>query len=144
MGHIHKYSMQSWVVVVLVVGGKSADFIYCCCWAVVVRYVVGRCSQTLYWYQRQIQKWLLEWLWGSTWARHCCAPTWTKALTTTVRSKKHAALRNQLAAYLRLHPRHHTSRWRWSQRWSRERVTGLNVKGGGGVIHLTVDRCNRL
>lgn len=38
---------------------------------------------------------LLEWLWGSTWARHRCAPTYTKTLTMTV-SPKHIALRNQL------------------------------------------------
>lgn len=53
-----------------------------------------RCSQTIYWYQRQFFFFflkmcvLLEWLWGSTWARHRCAPTYTKALTMTVSPKK--------------------------------------------------------
>lgn len=38
---------------------------------------------------------LLEWLWGSTWAWHRCAPTYTKALTMRV-NPKHIGQRNHL------------------------------------------------
>lgn len=39
MGHMHKYIMHC-------CKKQSADFIYCCCWAVIVRYVVGPSSFT--------------------------------------------------------------------------------------------------
>lgn len=83
------YTSTVWTVA----GNQSTDFIYCCCWAVIFRYacwnlVVHRhvilVSKTVLKNVCVYVCVLLEWLWGSTWAWHRCAPMYTKALTMTV------------------------------------------------------------
>lgn len=121
VGHIHKYSMQ------ITQNKKKPKALYCCCWAVIVRYVVGP-SLFTDWYQIQFLKNVcvagmavrlnmslgiavlshrqthLQWL---------CAPPKKNQQNT---QKKHPLRpEKSTAAHLRLHLYFNTSRWRQSQ-----------------------------
>lgn len=110
MGHIHKYSMQS-------CKKQSTDFIYCCCWAVIVRYVVG---PSLFTDSILVSKTVFKNVCVAGMAvrlnmslaslcSHVHKSTYNDCKPKTHRPEKPAA------AYLRLQLQLHTSRWRSSQ-----------------------------
>lgn len=137
MGHIHKYAMnccKNKAQILLLLSSNC----HICCWTIIVHRPYTGIKDSIL--KMCV---LLEWLWGSTWAWHHCAPTYTKALTMTVSPKTHRSEKST-AAYFRLHLQLLTSRRRCSQLINKRWCIPSQAANVGGVLHCFYSKLNWL